>query len=85
MTFVVETVRAVTDLPLFLDTINPAALEAGLAACGGQAIINGFSLELDKIARVLLSARKLARLTGDPHAYLFYATDTLLRPSALER
>ena len=42
MVFLVDSVRAATNLPLLLDTSNPAALEAGLQACGGRAIINGF-------------------------------------------
>ncbi|HYW79814.1 MAG TPA: hypothetical protein VE890_09575, partial [Thermoguttaceae bacterium] len=33
MTFLVETVQDVCDLPLVLDTTNPKALEAGLLAC----------------------------------------------------
>jgi len=53
MTFLVETIQSVADLPLVLDTVNPAAMEAGLAACTGSAIINGFSLELDKLERIL--------------------------------
>ncbi len=58
MTFLVETVRAVTDLPLLLDTTNPAALAAGLAACGGRATINGFSLEPAKLEGILPLARR---------------------------
>lgn len=58
MTFLVETVRAVTDLPLLLDTTNPAALAAGLAACDGRAAINGFSLEPAKLADILPLARQ---------------------------
>jgi len=58
MTFLVETVRAVTDLPLLLDTTNPTALSAGLAACGGRAIINGFSLEPAKLETILPLARQ---------------------------
>jgi 5-methyltetrahydrofolate corrinoid/iron sulfur protein methyltransferase len=49
---------AVTDLPLLLDTTNPAALAAGLAACGGRAVINGFSLEPAKLNHILPLARR---------------------------
>jgi 5-methyltetrahydrofolate corrinoid/iron sulfur protein methyltransferase len=58
MTFLVESVRKATGLPLFLDTSNPVAMEAGLLACNGKAIINGFSLEPDKLANILPLARK---------------------------
>ena len=49
MTFLVETVQSVTDLPLVLDTVNPEAMQAGLAACAGPVTINGFSLEPVKL------------------------------------
>lgn len=58
MAFTVESVRAVTDLPLLLDTTSPTAMAAGLAACGGRATINGFSLEPAKIERILPLARQ---------------------------
>ena len=53
MTFLVETVQAAVDLPLVLDTTNPAAMDAGLAACRHPATINGVSLEPEKLARIL--------------------------------
>jgi 5-methyltetrahydrofolate corrinoid/iron sulfur protein methyltransferase len=69
MVFLVDSVRAATDLPLLLDTSNPAALEAGLQACGGRAIINGFSLEPDKLSLILPLARRFdTRIIG----YLLY-------------
>lgn len=56
--FLVETVQKSCDLPLILDTTNPAALEAGLKVCRQPAVINGFSLEPSKIERILpLAAR----------------------------
>jgi 5-methyltetrahydrofolate corrinoid/iron sulfur protein methyltransferase len=65
MTFVVQNVRSVTDLPLVLDTVNPVALEAGLSLCSGTAIINGFSLEPDKLDRILpLAGRFDADIIG---------------------
>ena len=53
MTFLVHAVLEVTRLPLILDTTNPVALRAGLAACRGPAVINGFSLEPAKIEMIL--------------------------------
>ncbi len=58
MTFLVDSVRKVSNLPLLLDSSNAVALEAGLQACRGRAIINGFSLEPDKLALILPLARK---------------------------
>lgn len=40
MRWMVGAVRDVTDAPLSLDTSNVAAMEAGLALCPGQALIN---------------------------------------------
>ena len=53
MVFLVETVQAMTDLPLLLDTTNPAAMAAGLGACRGRAMVNGVSLEPAKLERIL--------------------------------
>jgi 5-methyltetrahydrofolate corrinoid/iron sulfur protein methyltransferase len=55
--FLVETVQAVTSLPLVLDTANPTALTAGLDICRNQAVINGFSLEPAKLADILPLAK----------------------------
>ena len=44
MTWVVNTVQEVTDLPLSLDTTNPMAMEAGLKVHKGRALINSISL-----------------------------------------
>lgn len=63
--FLVETVQGITDLPLLLDTTNPAALAAGLGVCRNPVIINGFSLEPEKLARILpLAARHEADIIG---------------------
>jgi 5-methyltetrahydrofolate corrinoid/iron sulfur protein methyltransferase len=67
--FLVEAVQAVTDLPLILDSTNPLALEAGLAACRRPAIINGFSLEPAKLEHILPLAR---RFGADIVGYLLY-------------
>ncbi len=56
MTWAVETVQSVTDLPLSLDTTNPLALEAGLKASRGRALIN--SISLDRMDEELPLAKK---------------------------
>jgi 5-methyltetrahydrofolate corrinoid/iron sulfur protein methyltransferase len=53
MTFLVQTVQVAVDLPLVLDTTNPAAMTAGLAVCRQPAIINGVSLEPEKLEHIL--------------------------------
>jgi 5-methyltetrahydrofolate corrinoid/iron sulfur protein methyltransferase len=58
MTFLVRTVQAAADLPIVLDTTNPTAMAAGLAACHGRAVINGVSLEPAKLQRMLPLARQ---------------------------
>lgn len=58
MTFWVETVEAVTDLPLLIDTANPIAMDAGLRAAKKRPIINGFSLEPQKLDAILPLAHK---------------------------
>ncbi len=44
MAWLVNTVQEVTDKPLSLDTTNPLAVEAGLKAHKGRALINSISL-----------------------------------------
>ncbi len=58
-----ETVQGVTDLPLLLDTTNPVALEAGLQQCRQKAIINGFSLEPDRLEYILLACFRVRHFT----------------------
>ncbi|MGD9309018.1 MAG: dihydropteroate synthase [Desulfosarcina sp.] len=58
MRFLVNAVQAAVNLPLVLDTTNPDALEAGLAACDRRAVINGVSLEDEKLKRILPLARQ---------------------------
>jgi 5-methyltetrahydrofolate corrinoid/iron sulfur protein methyltransferase len=58
MTFLVRTVQETVDLPIVLDTANPRAIAAGLAASGQKAMINGVSLEPDRLKRILPLARK---------------------------
>ncbi len=58
MTWMVNTVREATDLPLSLDTINPQAMEAGLRANQGQSLINSVSLQPERLEQGLPLARK---------------------------
>lgn len=58
MTFLVQTVQECVDLPLMLDTSNPDAITAGLAACRNRVVINGVSLEANKLDRILPLARR---------------------------
>ena len=58
MTFLVEAVQEVSDLPIVLDTSNHKALESGLIACKKKAVINGFSLQPEKLEHILPLARK---------------------------
>lgn len=67
MTFLVRTVRSAVDLPIVLDTANPRAMAAGLAACSRKPIINGVSLEPGKLERILPLARQY---DADVIAYL---------------
>jgi 5-methyltetrahydrofolate corrinoid/iron sulfur protein methyltransferase len=53
MTFLVEAVQQVCNLPLSLDTSNPSAMAAGLKVCREKPVINGFSLEPAKIENIL--------------------------------
>jgi len=58
MEWVVNTVQEVTDLPLSLDTTNPVAMEAGLKAHQGKALINSISLQPDRLEQELPLVKK---------------------------
>jgi 5-methyltetrahydrofolate corrinoid/iron sulfur protein methyltransferase len=58
MSWVVETVQSVTDKMLSLDTTNMDAMEAGLKARQGKALINSVSLQSSRIDRGLEMAQK---------------------------
>jgi 5-methyltetrahydrofolate corrinoid/iron sulfur protein methyltransferase len=58
MTFLVRTVQECVDLPIVLDTANPRAMAAGLAASRDKAIINGVSWSPEKLERILPMARQ---------------------------
>ena len=53
MEWMVKVVQEVTDKPLSLDTTNPVAMEAGLKACQGKALINSISLQPDRLEQGL--------------------------------
>ncbi len=58
MEWVVNTVQEVSNLPLSLDTTNPVAMEAGLKAHKGRALINSISLQPDRLERGLPLTKK---------------------------
>lgn len=51
--FCVAAVQAVSDLPLLIDTADPAAMRAGLEANRKTVLINGLSLEPRKLQAIL--------------------------------
>jgi len=53
MKWLVKTVQAVTDLPICIDSPNPAALAAGLAEHSGKPLINSISGESARYDNVL--------------------------------
>lgn len=58
MVFFIKAVESVTDLPLLIDTSNPAAMRAGVEAARNRVIINGFSLEPRKLEKNLPLAQE---------------------------
>ncbi len=58
MDWLVRTVREVVDLPLSLDTSNPAAIEAGLKANLGKSLVNSVSLQPERLEALLPMAVK---------------------------
>jgi cobalamin-dependent methionine synthase I len=58
MAWVVETVQGITDKALSLDTTNPVAMEAGLKAAKGKALINSISLQPDRLEQELPLVKK---------------------------
>jgi cobalamin-dependent methionine synthase I len=58
MTWMVNTVQEVSDLPLSLDTTNLEAMEAGLKACKGVTLINSISLQPTRLEQGLPLAQK---------------------------
>ncbi len=69
MTFIVNAIQEVSDLPILLDTVNAHAIKAGLLANRKTAIINGFSLEPEKLKNILPLAKEF---NVDIIGYLLY-------------
>ncbi len=55
---VVQAVQSVVDLPLQIDSSDPAAIEAGLRLCNGRAIVNSVNAEEDVLERILPIVKK---------------------------
>ena len=55
---VVKALQAATDLPLQLDSTNPAALEAALRVCNGKAAVNSVSGEEKSLQAILPLVRR---------------------------
>ena len=53
MAWAVDVVQKVTDTPLSLDTTNPIAMEAGLKAYRGRALVNSVSLQPERLEKLL--------------------------------
>ncbi|MCQ2486711.1 MAG: homocysteine S-methyltransferase family protein [Clostridia bacterium] len=58
MVKVVKAVQSVVSLPLQIDSSDPLAIEAGLRACNGRAIVNSVNAEQDKIDSILPIVKK---------------------------
>ncbi|MBI2907347.1 MAG: dihydropteroate synthase [Chloroflexi bacterium] len=58
MEWLVRTVQAVARVPLCLDSTNPEALERGLAAHRGRALVNSASGDEEAVTRILALARE---------------------------
>ncbi|MFZ5646581.1 MAG: dihydropteroate synthase [Bacillota bacterium] len=58
MDWLVKTVQEAVDLPLCIDSPNPEALAAGLAAHRGKAMINSISGESERFGKVLPLVRQ---------------------------
>lgn len=58
MTEAVRAVEGIVTLPIAVDSADPAALEAGLRACNGRAILNSVNAEEDRLNEILPIAKK---------------------------
>lgn len=58
MTRVVKAVQSVVSLPLQIDSSDPEAIEAGLRACNGRAIVNSVNGEKEVLEKVLPIVKK---------------------------
>lgn len=55
---VVKALQSVTELPLQIDSNNPEAIEAGLRACNGKAIVNSVNGEAQVLETILPIVKK---------------------------
>lgn len=55
---VVSAVRSVSDLPLQIDSSDPAAIEAGLRLAGGRSIVNSVNGKEESLKTILPIAKK---------------------------
>lgn len=55
---VVKAVQSVVTTPLQIDSSDPAAIEAGLRACNGRAIVNSVNAEPEKLHTILPLVKK---------------------------
>ncbi len=58
MQFFIQSIEAVSDLPLVIDTSNPIAMQTGLETAKNPTIINGYSLEPKKLDLILPLAKE---------------------------
>jgi len=58
MEWLVNTIQEVTDVPLFLDTTNVDAIEAGLKACKGKAVVNSIMARPERMDALFPLAQK---------------------------
>ncbi|MCK5695373.1 MAG: dihydropteroate synthase [Desulfobacula sp.] len=79
MTFFIEAVQSVTELPLLIDTSNPVAMRVGLEAVDNKVIINGFSLESHKLEKIVPLAEEY---DADIIGFLLYPDSRVPRDEA---
>lgn len=60
----VKAIRDVTDVLLCTESAIPRALEAGLAACDGKALVNSVNGKKEKIERVLPIVKDIGAAAG---------------------
>jgi len=58
MTWIINTIQEVTDLPLSIDTMNPVAMEAGLRLCNKKPLLNSASGKTESKEQMLPLAKK---------------------------
>jgi 5-methyltetrahydrofolate--homocysteine methyltransferase len=80
MTKAVEMVQRLTDLPLCIDSSNAAALEAGLLAYHGKALVNSVSAHDERLDAILaLVKRYEAAVVALPHDHQALPEEPRLR------